>query len=50
MKHINDILKESLLDDDLESSVDGQMLSEWMKENLSGKYKVVPLKDGTLKF
>ena len=50
MKHINDILKESLPDDDLESTVDNQMLGEWMKENLSGKYKVTSLKDGTLKF
>ena len=50
MKHISDILKESLLDDDLESTVDNQMLGEWMKENLSGKYKVTSLKDGTLKF
>lgn len=50
MKHISDILKESLLDDDLESAVDGQMLGEWMKENLSGQYKVTSLKDGTLKF
>ena len=50
MKHISDILKESLLDDDLESAVDNQMLGEWMKENLSGQYKVTLLKDGTLKF
>lgn len=50
MRHINDTLRESLLDDNLESSVDTQMLGEWIKQNISGKYKVIALKDGTFKF
>ena len=44
-------LYESLLDDfdNLEKSQDKELVGEWFKENVKGKYKIVALKNNTVK-
>lgn len=39
MKHINDILKESLLDDDIETSTEKSLVKIWVKRMLNAMAK-----------
>lgn len=50
MKHINDILKESLLDDDIETSTEKSLVKIWVEKNVKCDGKIMFLNAGTVKF
>lgn len=50
MKHINDILNESLLDDNLETSTDIAVTKIWVEQYVKCDGKIMFLKNGTVKF
>lgn len=50
MKHINDILSESLLDDNLETSTDIAVTKIWVEQYVKCDGKIMFLKNGTVKF
>ena len=41
MKHINDILKESLLDDDIEASTEKSLVKTWVEKNVKCDGKIM---------
>lgn len=50
MKHINDILNESLLDDNLETTTDIAVTKIWVEQYVKCDGKIMFLKNGTVKF
>ena len=50
MKHLNDILNESLLDDNLETSTDIAVTKIWVEQYVKCDGKIMFLKNGTVKF
>ena len=50
MKHINDILVESLLDDELETTADIALTKSWAEQHVKCDGKIMFLKNGTIKF
>lgn len=50
MKHINDILNESLLDDNLETSTDIAVTKIWVEQYVKCDGKIMFLKNGAIKF
>ena len=50
MKHINDILVESLLDDELETTTDVALTKAWAEQYVKCDGKIMFLKNGTIKF
>lgn len=50
MKHINNILRESLLDDDLVRTANNSLIKDWVEKNVKCDGKIMFLKNGTLKF
>ena len=50
MKHINNILRESLLDDDLVGTANNSLIKDWVDKNIKCDGKIMFLKNGTIKF